>query len=33
MDDRGALTAVQELDGKRFGGRTLHVNVAYHEQR
>lgn len=33
MDERGAHEAVRDLHGRTFGGRTLHLNVAYNERR
>eukprot|EP01127_Copromyxa_protea_P022160 TRINITY_DN783_c0_g1_i1.p1 TRINITY_DN783_c0_g1~~TRINITY_DN783_c0_g1_i1.p1 ORF type:complete len:254 (+),score=39.59 TRINITY_DN783_c0_g1_i1:65-763(+) len=33
MESRAAREAARELDGRTFGGRTLHVNEAYHEAR
>eukprot|EP01124_Arcella_intermedia_P024897 TRINITY_DN4305_c0_g1_i1.p1 TRINITY_DN4305_c0_g1~~TRINITY_DN4305_c0_g1_i1.p1 ORF type:complete len:221 (+),score=35.23 TRINITY_DN4305_c0_g1_i1:26-688(+) len=33
MDPRGARKALEELDKKTFGGRTLHVNEAFREDR
>ncbi len=33
MDDEGAMAAIQGMDGKDFGGRTLKVNEAQDKPR
>uniref|UniRef100_A0A7C4EJ15 RNA-binding protein n=1 Tax=Fundidesulfovibrio putealis TaxID=270496 RepID=A0A7C4EJ15_9BACT len=33
MDDAGAQAAIQNIDGKEFGGRTLKVNEAQEKPR